>query len=37
MIGDSENDVKAGENAGCANNFKIDNTFSLIEVIDKIC
>ena len=37
MIGDSENDVKAGMNAGCLNNIKIDNNFSLIDAIDKFC
>lgn len=34
MIGDSENDVRAGENAGCKNSFLIEK--SLMEIIKKI-
>ena len=36
MIGDSENDVKAGKNAGCKNSILIDRFGSLLNVIISI-
>ncbi len=36
MIGDSENDVKAGENAGCKNNYKINESNSMIDIVNNI-
>ena len=35
MIGDSENDVKAGENAGCKESFLIGGE-SLLDIVDII-
>ena len=36
MIGDSEKDVRAGENAGCKKSFLIDNRRSLLDCVEAI-
>lgn len=36
MIGDSENDVRAGENAGCKENFLIGGTENLLDIVNRI-
>lgn len=36
MIGDSENDVLAGKNAGCKKSVQIDNDLSLLDAVERL-
>ncbi len=36
MIGDSQNDIEAGQNAGCKNNYLIKDKNALIDIINEI-
>ena len=36
MIGDSENDVLAGKNAGCKKSVQIDNDLPLLDVVERL-